>query len=122
MAIIDKIKQVIADEYGTRQMIDHMVFVSNLVMYDIDNEGGSLIGETEIGDGATSFKITTVDGLRVHPQRPGVDDLIEIRFAYRDDSGEIRGVVITMNYQDTFALPMILSRREWDIQRTESSI
>ncbi|UPK45876.1 hypothetical protein [Paenibacillus pabuli] len=115
MAIIDKIKQVIADEYGTRHIVGQATFLSNLVLYDMENEGSD-IKETEINYGAHKFILKTVDGLRVDHQRPGVDDLIEIRLAHLDvASGKTIGIVVTMNYYDDD------KERRWEIQRAESS-
>lgn len=97
--IIDAIKQVIAEEHSKCNVIDCMVFLSGLTQYDMENEG-SKISETEIDCRGLMLKIVTIDRLRVYPQRAGIDDLIEIRFALRDNSNNVIGKVVTMNYQD----------------------
>jgi hypothetical protein len=57
--------------------------------------------------------IRSIDNLRYHPQRKGVDDLVEIRLVYKEDGPKYKLVVITMNYDDKF---------EWEIKREESEV
>lgn len=106
--IIDAIKQVLADEHSKCNVIDCMVFLSGLTQYDMENEG-SKISETEIDCRGLMLKINTVDRLRFYPQRAGVDDLIEIRFALRDVFNNVVGKVVTMNYQGE-------ENRIWEIE------
>jgi hypothetical protein len=108
--IIDAIKQVIAEEYGSKNVIDIMTYISNLTVYDMQNEGAN-VEKTEINTFGHVMVIRSVDNLRYHPQREGMDDLVEIRLVHKTEGPAYRLVVITMNYNDKF---------EWEIERKET--